>query len=193
MAAASPRSAPPSRQLLRLAWGFYLVLALLGLLWIGARVGKIPVSLFVRQGARIDLLIGFGLGCVLAALWAKLEQRLLSARELAALLRARLGRLERSEALSLALLSGFAEEFFFRGAVQGAWGFGWATVLFALLHSGPGRALRLWLLFAALAGGLFGGLMLWRENLLGPVVAHATVNAFNLLRLTVPKAADQGP
>jgi membrane protease YdiL (CAAX protease family) len=56
-------------------------------------------------------------------------------------------------------------------------------VLFALLHTGPGRHFRLWTVFAVLAGALFGGLMLWRGNLLAPVVGHVLVNGVNLRRL----------
>jgi uncharacterized protein len=67
--------------------------------------------------------------------------------------------------------------------VQGAVGWLAASLLFALLHSGPGRELRLWTLFALCAGLLFGALMLWRGNLLAPVLAHFVVNAVNLYRL----------
>jgi membrane protease YdiL (CAAX protease family) len=88
-----------------------------------------------------------------------------------------------SEVVALALLSGFAEELFFRGAVQGSWGWLPATVLFALLHTGPGPAFRLWTLFAAVAGLVLGALMIWRGNLLAPVVAHGLLNGINLGRL----------
>ena len=53
----------------------------------------------------------------------------------------------------------------------------------AILHSGPGRAFRLWTLFAAVAGLLFAGLMQWRGNLLAPMAGHFVVNAVNLWRL----------
>jgi membrane protease YdiL (CAAX protease family) len=56
-------------------------------------------------------------------------------------------------------------------------------VLFSLLHTGSGKHFRLWTVFAALAGALFGGLMLWRGNLLAPVLAHVLVNGVNLRRL----------
>ncbi len=81
------------------------------------------------------------------------------------------------------MLSGFAEELFFRGALQGTVGLVGATILFGLLHSGPGKAFRLWTLFALLAGGILGLLMHWRGNLLGPVAGHFLVNAVNLRRL----------
>ena len=94
-----------------------------------------------------------------------------------------LGGIGTPEVIALALLSGFAEELFFRGAVQAAWGWPVATLLFALLHVGPGAAFRSWTLFAALAGLVFAGLMEWRGSLLAPVLAHALVNAVNLGRL----------
>jgi membrane protease YdiL (CAAX protease family) len=67
--------------------------------------------------------------------------------------------------------------------LQGTVGLVGATILFGLLHSGPGRELRLWTLFALLAGGVLGLLMQWRGNLLGPVAGHFLVNAVNLRRL----------
>ena len=94
-----------------------------------------------------------------------------------------LGPIDLSEVVALALLSGFAEELFFRGAVQGSWGWLPATVLFALLHTGPGPAFRLWTLFAAVAGMVLAALMIWRGNLLAPVVAHGLLNGINLGRL----------
>ena len=94
-----------------------------------------------------------------------------------------MGPLERHEIVALALLSGFAEELFFRGAVQGAWGWLPATVMFTLLHTGPGSTYRAWTAFAGAAGLALAGLMLWRGNLLGPIVAHVLVNAVNLDQL----------
>ena len=67
--------------------------------------------------------------------------------------------------------------------MQGTVGWAAATVLFGLLHSGPGKAFRLWTLFAVVAGALLGGLMAWRGNLLGPIAGHFLVNAVNLRRL----------
>jgi membrane protease YdiL (CAAX protease family) len=52
------------------------------------------------------------------------------------------------------------------------------------VHTGPGPAFRLWTLFAAVAGGLFGALTVWRGNLLAPMVAHFVVNAVNLWRVS---------
>lgn len=184
----SEESLPPGH-LYRIAWGLYLVLAIAGGLWIGLRDGAIPLALFIDPEAWWQHL-GAGLGGAVAllALW-ELGRRLLPvARELERQLGRVLSSIDSQEALALAVLSGFAEELFFRGAVQGAFtshGWLWAAFLFALLHTGPGRAYRVWTLFAFLAGLVFGGLTAWSGNLLAAVVAHTLVNAINLRRLAL--------
>ena len=171
-------------RLYRFAWGLYLFLALAGAIWIGFQKGVIPLSLFLdTRRWWLDLGLGLGAGLLLLGLWAAAERIFPLARDLEARLAQALGPLSGSEAFALALLSGFAEELFFRGAVQGTLGLVAATLLFGLLHSGPGKELRLWTLFALLAGGTLGFLMQWRGNLLGPVAGHFLVNAVNLRRL----------
>jgi len=173
-----------SGRLYRFAWGLYLFLALAGAIWIGFQKGVIPLSLFLdTRRWWLDLALGLGAGLLLLGLWAAAERIFPLARDLEAKLAQALGPLSGSEAFALALLSGFAEELFFRGAVQGTLGVVGATILFGLLHSGPGKELRLWTLFALLAGAVLGLLMVWRGNLLGPVAGHFLVNAVNLRRL----------
>lgn len=177
--------AEPGR-LLRFASVFYLALAVAGALGLGwARGGPLSLALFlVPAELPLDLLLGLAAAALLAGLWELGRRRLAAAAELEARLAALLGGLRRDEALALALLSGLAEETLFRGALQSAFGWTAATALFALLHSGPQRALRLWGLFALLAGALFGALVLWRGTLAPAVIAHVGVNAFNLMRLS---------
>jgi membrane protease YdiL (CAAX protease family) len=168
----------------RFAWVFYLILAIAGALWVGRRQGAIHTGLFVDPGEWwVDALVGVVVGGLLVVFWRLLRRKLASARHLEAQLSELLGPLQRPEIVGLAMLSGFAEELFFRGAVQGAWGWFPATVLFALLHSGPGSSYRAWTVFAGVAGLALAGLMLWRGNLLAPVVAHVLVNAVNLDQL----------
>jgi len=177
-------SSGPGR-LYRLAWGLYLVMAVGGALWIGARRGVIPLSLFLDTRAWwLDLLLGAGAALLLLGVWKGAERTVPLARELDRQLMAALGPLQPAEVVGLALLSGFAEELLFRGAVQSAFGWLPATVAFAVLHSGPGKAFRLWTLFAAVAGLLFAALVEWRGNLCAPITAHVLVNAVNLWRLT---------
>jgi membrane protease YdiL (CAAX protease family) len=177
-------AARQAERLYRLAWMFYLCLALAGCLWIGLRRGPIPLRLFVDPSRWwLDAALGAAAGLALLACWETLRRLLPAARGLEELLGELLGGITAPQAIALAALSGFAEELFFRGAVQGAVGWLAASLLFALLHTGPGRELRLWTLFALCAGLLFGALMLWRGNLLAPVLAHFVVNAVNLYRL----------
>ena len=162
------------------------MLAVAAVVWIGLRGGgAIPLSLFVDLSSWwIDLGIGLAAAAGLIGGWELMARSSEAARRLEEQLAELLGEVERGELLALAVLSGFAEELFFRGAVQQAWGWLIASVLFAVLHTGPGRAYRVWTLFAGIAGLVLGGLMLWRGALLAPVVAHVTVNAVNLRRLS---------
>lgn len=179
-----PLGLPEPGRLYRLGWGLYLGMALAACLWIGLRQGVIPLALFIDlEEWWLDLLLGVGAGLLLLGLWWGTERMSPLARDLERHLSVVLATLGPSETLALALLSGFAEELFFRGAVQGQLGWVIATVLFALLHTGPGPAFRIWTAFAALAGVFFGGLLVWRGNLLGPIVGHILVNAVNLRRL----------
>jgi uncharacterized protein len=185
---------PSPGELFRFAAGLYLVLALAGLAWIGWRDGEIPLGLFYGPGSwGVDLGLGLGLAAVLLAGWQLLRRVMPLACELEGRLAEVLGPLRREEALGLALLSGLAEEVFFRGAVQPSWGYLPATLLFGLLHTGRGRAFALWGLLALAAGAALGALMLWRGNLLGPVVAHVVVNAVQLRRLTAATSLTATP
>lgn len=187
-------SAERASWIYRLAWIFYLVLALAGTLWLGLRQGRIGFGLFVDpDNWWLDAGIGLAAGGLLIAVWLVARQTMPLARSLEVELAELLGPLKTSEIIGLALLSGFAEELFFRGAVQGAWGWIPATVLFALLHAGPGASYRIWTGFAAIAGLVLAGLMIWRGNLLAPVVAHVVVNGVNLDRLSRLPEAQQAP
>lgn len=183
MDAETPSPLAPGK-LYRFAWSFYLGLALAGIVWIGVARRIIPLALFVdRERWWLDLTIGAGAGLLLLGLWSGAGKLSPLARDLEDRLARLLGPLSFADAMGLALLSGFAEELFFRGAVQGSVGWIVATALFGLLHSGPGKAFRLWTLFACLAGAAFGLLMQWRGNLLAPMTGHFLVNAVNLYRL----------
>ena len=178
----------------RLAWIFYLVLALAATLWLGFRRGRIGFELFFNPDTWwLDAGIGFSSGGLLIAVWLMARRVLPLARSLEVELAELLGPLKTSEVIGLALLSGFSEELFFRGAMQGAWGWIPATVLFALLHAGPGPSYRIWTGFAAIAGLILAGLMIWRGNLLAPVIAHVVVNGVNLDRLSRLPEAQKTP
>jgi len=181
-------STPRPGELFRLAAAVYLVLALLGLGGIGIARGGIPPALLLPALPWwVDVLAGAAAAALLLGAWW-LVRRFALARELEARLRDRLGPLGPGEAYGLALLSGVAEEVFFRGALQPAIGMPVATLLFAVLHSGRGRAMLLWTASALVAGSLLGALMLWRGSLFAPILCHTLVNAVQLRRLLVVTA-----
>ncbi|HVS04089.1 MAG TPA: CPBP family intramembrane glutamic endopeptidase [Thermoanaerobaculia bacterium] len=185
----------PPRQgdLFRTAATLYLVLAVCGVVWIGWREQGVPWRLFVDPAWWwLDLLLGAATALLILGVWQVVRRLVPLASELEGRLRDLLGAVRREEAIGLALLSGVAEEVFFRGAVQPSWGYPLATVLFAVLHTGRGRAMWLWTAAALFAGALLGGLMLWRGTLLAPIVAHFLVNAIQLDRLlTAAPATDE--
>ncbi len=172
-------------QLYRLAWVFYLILAIAGVLWIGVREQTIPLVLFFDVEA---VLRDFGLGVAVAALlllvWQLVDCFVPLARELEERLRLAIGPLDPSEAIGLALLSGFSEELFFRGAVQGSLGWPLAAALFAAVHTGGERSMWLWTAFAALSGVVFALLTVWTGNLLAAILGHTLFNLVNLYRLS---------
>lgn len=95
-----------------------------------------------------------------------------------------LGPLRRRDCLVLAVLSGVAEEAFFRGAMQPAIGLVATSLAFGLAHLVPRRELLPWTAFTVAAGFVLGGLYSWTGNLVAPVVTHMIVNGINLRRLT---------
>lgn len=117
------------------------------------------------------------------AIWWLARRHVALCRRLESEFRELLGGLGAREAVGLALVSAFSEELLFRGAVQGAWGYPVATILFGLLHTGRGRPFLVWTLSALAAGAVLGALVLWRQNLLPAMVAHAVVNGVQLERL----------
>lgn len=183
------KESPPPGQVYRLAWVLYLVLAIAGAIWVGARRGVIPLSLFLDVDTwYADLGLGVVSGLALLGLWEVGRRVFPLAQKLEDSIRKILASVDVSDAIALAILSGFAEELFFRGAVQGAfesYGWLWAAILFAILHTGSGKAFRVWTAFAFVAGVVLGLLMAWRGNLLASVVAHMVVNGVSLTRIAL--------
>ena len=153
------------------------------------RVGLQGESLLVATAADQirwlrDTGVGLGAGVLVIVASAELTARTRMGAALARALAAALGPLRTRECLVLALLSGVAEEAFFRGALQPRVGLVWASVIFALAHLVPRRELLPWSAFSLAAGFLLGGLYAATGNLVAPVVAHVAINAVNLRKLS---------
>jgi hypothetical protein len=174
-----------SSRFYRVAWAFYLVLALGGLVGLAAQGERITLRLLFDPASWwLDLVWGVGTGAALLGAWLLARRFLAPARELETIMARLLGHTTREEIVALAAISAIAEEVAFRGALQHAVGWIGAAALFALLHIGPRAPFLLWSGFA-LAGGLaFGWAMELRQALLGPIVGHLLVNLVQLRRLS---------
>jgi len=179
---------PGEASLVRVGLLFYAALAAAGWVW---RVGfySEPV-LFTSVAAQAegvslgrDLLIGVAAAAALIALSDWATQKTRWGDELARAMARALGPLSLSDAVLLALVSGLAEEVFFRGALQPRVGWLLASLLFGCVHFVPRREFLPWTGFAIGAGFLFGALFVWTGNLVAPVTAHVVVNGVNLPRL----------
>lgn len=173
---------PPGPGFVRLGLVFYGALAAAAVVW---RVGFYGESIWYATSPQDvswlrDSLLGAGVGAALIGLsdWTTRVTRWGDA--LARAMAEVLGPLSLPDALLLAVASGFAEELFFRGALQPRVGWLLASLLFGCVHFVPRREFLPWTVFAIGAGFLFGGLFLWTGNLVAPVVAHTVVNGVNL-------------
>lgn len=139
----------------------------------------------------IDVAIGAVAGLIVVALSRVLDKLFTWARALADNLKTILGELTHGRILTLAVCSSLAEEMLFRGLLQPEIGIHWSSLIFGLLHKGPDRSYLPWTIMAIAMGYAFAGMYLYTGNLLAPILAHFTINYFNLHALAareVPQA-----
>ena len=142
-------SGPTETNFVRLGLLFYAALAAAGGVWrIGFYDEPILFTSVAAQAEELslgrDLLIGVAAAAALIALsdWATLKTRW--GEDLARAMARALGPLSVSNAVLLALVSGFAEEGFFRGALQPRVGWLLASLLFGCVHFVPRREFLPW-------------------------------------------------
>ena len=85
--------------------------------------------------------------------------------------------------ISLSMVSGFCEEIFFRGLLQGLCGIIIASIAFGLLHL-PGLKFWFYAIWATLSGALFGWLFIMSHSLWLPITAHTVNNIIGMILLT---------
>ncbi len=176
--------------------GFYLVLA--GLAWLLARFfGDLNVLVWHNVHdvpLYVDAILGAGFGIVVVLASGLLDERAEWARRLGREFGRTLGALSTTDAFIFALASGIGEELFFRGFLQqlltevvfsGAWadwgGLVITSVVFGALHIGPDiKKFWPWTVMAIVLGAGFGWMYLYTGNVLAPILAHFTINFFNL-------------
>jgi membrane protease YdiL (CAAX protease family) len=104
-------------------------------------------------------------------------------REFKRMLVSLLGPLTLGSLIFLALISSIGEEFLFRAAIQPSLGIVGTSVVFGLLHMGPGGGISVWSLWAICAGLLLGWMFERTGVLWGPIFCHFLVNAISMARI----------
>ena len=135
----------------------------------------------IRSGA--SLLLGLALAAFLVASTRIAVQKFSFARQLHADLRPVARDLTVPSVVVIALLSSVGEELFFRGFLAPRIGVVAQALIFGMAHQVRGPSRWVWATWASLVGVCFGCLFLLTGSLIGPIAAHAAVNAYNLIFL----------
>jgi len=176
--------APPERRI-SVAWAalFYAVPAATAWAWLRWSKPGRSGELWAPPDWAADLAAGLGAGLAIAGLTFLAGRLFPWARRLEEEFGAVVGDQKPWEIAALALLSGGAEEYFFRGALQEKFGIWIAAAVFAVVHWPFSRAFLPWPFMAGLIGLALGGLRSWTDSLVAPAAAHAAVNLLNLWRI----------
>ncbi len=125
--------------------------------------------------------IGLGFGGLVAFSTRVFVTRFAWARTLHRELRPVARDLSASGIAAVALFSALGEELWFRGLLQAWVGLWLQAAAFGIVHSqlsGPSR--WAWVTWATVMGLAFGALFALTGSLVGPIAAHALINALNL-------------
>lgn len=135
---------------------------------------------------------GVGLGLLTVAMTRLLLRGSTRLRRMGARMGRLLGPLDTGSIVVLSVCSALGEELFFRGAMQPSWGLVLTALAFGGVHIGPDRSFLPWTLMAVVLGFALGGLLLLTGNLVAPILAHFTINYFNLHLVDTLRRKDAG-
>lgn len=166
------------------AFFFYGFLAMAAWVWLDRGFRVSPADVWVPKNWMLEVGLGLGAAVILAGATPILVRRFGPAKELEREFGWILGEQRGYEIVALALLSGAAEEYFFRGAMYRATGPIVSTILFAALHWPVNWAFRVWPFFALAAGLIFAAQREITGTVVAPAITHAFVNLVNLFRIT---------
>ena len=169
--------------IVRLGTAFYAGVIVAALLW-ALVFGQIDVIFGERSARFMPLSQGVLIGLIIVGLCHLANAFVRPFRRSTKAISRMVGPLSVRQALWLAVLSGFAEELLFRGALWPQLGLMGSAVLFGILHTIPSRALVAYPIFAFLAGIALGALREHTGSIFPAVLCHITVNALNLLWIT---------
>ena len=182
-----------SERLVGLAVVVYGLMALAALIWALLR-GLLPSWWTLEAGVAIPIAVGAGiaLGLVGVALSHQLDEHVPGIKKLGERFSAILAGATTRDAVLLAGLSAVGEELLFRGCIQQELGLWPATILFAVVHTGPERVYLWWTASAFVFGIGLALLFEHQGGLLAPIAMHFTINAINIRSLGKRGAAEPG-
>lgn len=164
---------------------FYLVLTTLGVGLVTYHQGVDGiVRVFIGPGFAFSLVAGLVVAAATLTVCHLLLKRLRWMRRLSRIIRRLFGTIPATDAIWIGILTGLGEELFFRAGLQPILGLPLTSLLFGSLHVLPPlRRNWPWMLFAVVLGFALGWIYDRSGNLVGPVAAHAAINAVNLFRI----------
>jgi hypothetical protein len=182
-----------AERLIGLAVILYGLMVVAALIW-GLLRGLVPAWWSLELGVGIPIAIGagVGLGLVGVALSHQLDEHVPGIKKLGDRFSAILAGATTRDALVLAGLSAVGEELLFRGCIQQELGLWPATILFAVVHTGPERVYLWWTASAFVFGIGLALLFEHQGGLLAPIAMHFTINAINIRSLGKRGAGQPG-
>ena len=163
---------------------FYAFPAAVSWIWLYFQKPGLSAQLWMPADWPRCLAIGAAAGLGVVGLSILFGKRFAWTRRLEAEFGWILGAQKTWEVVWIALLSGCAEEYLFRGALQVKFGIWVATAVFAIIHWPLNPNFLPWPFVAAVIGLGLGGLAQWTGSLVAPAAAHVVINLINLRRIT---------
>ena len=163
---------------------FYAFPGAVAWIWLYFQKPGLSASLWMPADWPRCLAIGAVAGLAVVGVSILLGKRYAWTRRLEAEFGWILGAQKTWEIVWIALLSGCAEEYLFRGALQVKFGIWVATAVFAVIHWPLNPNFLPWPFVAAVIGLGLGGLAQWTGSLVAPAAAHVVINLINLRRIT---------
>ncbi len=150
-----------------------------------SEIYSIPLNF--RDAGRYLLISALGAGILLISKYF-FEEVSSSFRTLRRIVEHLLGPMDLKVAIFLAAFSAIGEEVLFRGAIQPYMGLVFTSILFGLLHVGPGGFVSPWSMWATISGLMLGWMFQETQCIWVPILTHFAVNfvAFNNIRRNPP-------
>ena len=163
---------------------FYAFPAAVAWIWLHFQKPGLSAALWMPAHWARDLAVGVAAGLAVVGVTLAFSRWFAWTRRLGAEFGWILGAQKTWEIAWIALLSGCAEEYLFRGALQQKFGIWAATIVFGVIHWPLNPNFFPWPFVAGVIGLGLGGLAIWTDSLVAPAAAHVVINLVNLRRIT---------